>query len=163
LLGTTTPCTGPWSRRSIPHNTVTRGEEDHDEYSRGELLDLRTSAQEVRAVFVSRIDRGAEVRRELSLRPGEGVLDIRDVVTGEGRFRFNIHCRGSHRDLGRGKHQFSLGGFSYLLVLPEGANEVVREGYRGREEKVPYIYSRRDVKGSAEFQARVQLKGERLS
>jgi len=163
VAGYYNPLHWTWSRRSIAHNTVTRGEEDHDEYSRGELLDLRTSAQEVRAVFVSRIDRGAEVRRELSLRPGEGVLDIRDVVTGEGRFRFNIHCRGSHRDLGRGKHQFSLGGFSYLLVLPEGANEVVREGYRGREEKVPYIYYERDVKGSAEFQARVQLKGERLS
>lgn len=129
-----------WSRKSIAHNTVTRGSLDHHESYRGYLKELRELENGFYATFTAGIDETTVVERRVFVNSKDRVLLLLDRVRGSGVFRWNIHCRGVVEAVENNAVVIRLGGFKYIVVAPENVTLRVDSGFRGSEELVPYIH-----------------------
>lgn len=146
-----------WSRRSIVHNTVTFGTDDHPESSRGRLLELRELEDGFYAVFQFELDEERSVNRSVLLSASDKILVVYDVVYGYGIFRWNIHCNGRVENRVDSTVSLKINSTPYILVAPPGVILSVDSGYRGPNEIVPYVYYDLEIKGRGEMWGAIVL------
>lgn len=151
-----------WSRRSIAHNTVTLEDRDQLE-TRGRLLRYSVDEGRVYALFEAETYPGILHRRAI-LDIDDAVFTIVDEVKGVGKFRWNIHCMGNIKAMGRNHVALTTGRMQYTVALPKTPE--VTYGWRGRDKRTIYMYYEEESSGEirmwgvvATFQADVTVKG----
>jgi len=143
-----------WNRRTIAHNTVTREDQDHDEI-RGELINIETAEDRVRAVFTANIYRDTVLVRELTLLDKKEVkeIDLLDKVIGEGLYRWNIHVRGVCEN--KDPRIVCRTQRNGIEIISFDEKWVISEGFRGDSEKINYLYRIKKISGQDFFRTKI--------
>jgi hypothetical protein len=143
-----------WNRGSVAHNTITRGDQDHDEV-RGEILGLSRSAVGAHAVFRAKIYGDITMVKEVSIVERDHIkeIDLIDEIMGNGIFRWNLHARGSCRDEGL-KITCKTGRNTFEII---SSDEIwpISQGLRGSNEKTNYIYREKSITGKGTFKTKI--------
>lgn len=135
-----------WNRRSIAHNTVTLGAQDHPEGTRGALKSLKEENGAVRALFEAPVAERVTLERELVVK-GDRVIEVTDRVEGSGVFRWNLHLRGRLVAQHPSTVEVETERNRVIVKLPASVEARIAEGLRGTSEKALYIYYEVEARG----------------
>jgi len=147
-----------WHRKTIAHNTVSRGEEDHRAV-RGFLRSLDILERGFRAELEARVYEDAALKRvfEYADRGGYKEIYIRDTVEGSGEFRWNLHVRGTCEERGGSVKCRTEKTAVEVISQHGGGGWVIGRGLRGASEATSYIYTSKQIQGLGEFAVRILL------
>ncbi len=145
-----------WSRRSIAHNTITKGLEDHPETS-GRLLRVETIDNIAIIEAEASISReGDKLTRRISIDFAKNDVEIYDRVEGEGIFRWNIHVMGKLININNMKYVVETPRSIAIIELPQQIT--IEEGFRGSDIKTLYLYFEKQIERMGEVIWRISLR-----